>query len=131
MTNVALNLETVEVSEAVAAQVARIADLNEVVRLAEAEGKALKAEVVEAVGGVDMAVLFPEGVRVTHDGTALATVKAQTRTTISTDALTDAVEAVLAAFPALAEDYAEAVEALRNLPVAAAKVSTYAVVRTR
>lgn len=131
MTNVALNMEAVEVSSEVAAKVARIADLNEATRLADAEGKGLKAEVTAAVGGLEMAVLFPEGVRVTHEGVAIATVKAQTRTSISADALAEAVEAVLAAYPALAEDHAEAVAALRALPTAAAKVSTFPVVRTR
>lgn len=131
MSNVTLNMEAVEVSADMAAKVARIADLNESVRLAEAEAKGLKAEVVEAVGGADMVAVFAEGIRVTHGGAALATVKPQTRTTVTADALADAVEAVLAAFPALSEDMPEAADAIRAIVTAASKVTTFPVVRTR
>lgn len=131
MSNVTLNMEAVEVSADLAAKVARIADLNEATRLADTEAKGLKAEVIAAVGGADMVAVFPEGIRVTHEGAAVATVKPQTRTSISADALADAVEAVLAAFPGIAETLPDAAEALRALPVAAAKVTTFPVVRTK
>jgi hypothetical protein len=131
MSNVELNLETIEVSADMAAKVARIADLNETEALAKSEGKRLKAEVTEAVGGADMVAVFPEGIRVTHGGVAIATVKPTTRATISADGLAQAVEAVLAAFPALEEDHSEAVAALRGLTTTAAKVTTYPVVRTK
>lgn len=131
MSNVALNMEAVEVSADMAAKVARIADLNEVVRLADTEGKKLKAEVTEAVGGEDMVALFADGIRVTYEGVGIATVKPQTRTTISADALAKAIEAVLEAFPMLEGDQPDAVAALRALPTTAAKVTTFPVVRPK
>jgi hypothetical protein len=131
MSNVELNLETIEVSADMAAKVARIADLNESARLIESEGKALKAEVTEAVGGADMVAVFPEGIRVTHGAVAIATVMPTTRATISAEGLAQAIESVLAAFPALAEDHSEAVAAIRGLTTTAAKVTTYPVVRTK
>jgi hypothetical protein len=131
MSNVALNMEAVEVSSDMAAKVARIADLNEVVRLADAEAKGLKAEVTEAAGGADMVALFAEGIRVTHEGVGIATVKSQTRTTISADALAEAVEALLSAFPTLEGAQPDVVAAMRALPTTAAKVTTFPVVRTK
>jgi hypothetical protein len=123
--------EGVEVSADVAAKVARIADLNDIAREAEAEGKRLKAEVVEVVGGAEMVAVFPEGIRVTHEGVALATVKPQTRSTISAESLAAQVAAILAANPEIAESHPEVVAAMLALPESAAKVTTFPVVRTK
>lgn len=129
--SVKFQAETVEVAAEFVGKVARIADLNDAVRAAEAEAKGLKAEVVEAVGGAEMVALFPEGVRVAHDGVALATVKSQSRATVKADALRDAVEGLLAAFPAVAESHPEFAAAVAALPSAVTTETTYPVVRTK
>lgn len=129
--NVKFQAETVEVSAEFVAKVARIADLNDAVRAAEAEAKALKAEVVDAAGGAEMVALFPEGVRVAHEGVALATVKSQSRATVKADALRDAVAGLLAAFPAVAESHPEFAAAVAALPSAVTSETTYPVVRTK
>lgn len=123
--------ESVEVGAEMVAKVQRIAALNDVVREAEAEGKALKAEVVEAVGGAEMVAVFPEGIRVEHDGAILANVKPQTRSTISAESLAAQVAAIIAANPDIAESHPEVVAAMLALPESAAKVTTFPVVRTK
>lgn len=127
--------EVIEVGAEFVAKVARIAECNDIESAAKAEGKALKGEVIEAVGGADMVALFPEGVRIAHDGVILANVKPQSRVTISQDNLTAALGAVMIAHPdafaRLAVDFPEAAEALALLPQTAAKVTTYPVVRTK
>lgn len=129
--NVKFQAESVEVAAEFVAKVARIADLNDAVRAAEAEAKGLKAEVVDAVGGAEMVALFPEGVRVAHDGVALATVKSQSRATVKADALRDAVEGLIAAFPQVAETFPEFVDAVAGLPDAVTTQTTFPVVRTK
>lgn len=129
--NVKFQAESVEVAAEFVAKVARIADLNDAVRAAEAEAKGLKAEVVDAVGGAEMVALFPEGVRVAHEGVALATVKSQSRATVKADALRDAVEGLIAAFPAVAETFPEFVDAVAGLPDAVTTQTTFPVVRTK
>jgi 1-acyl-sn-glycerol-3-phosphate acyltransferase len=129
--NVKFQAESVEVAAEFVAKVARIVDLNDAVRAAEAEAKALKAEVVDAVGGADMVALFPEGVRIAHEGVALASVKSQSRTTVKADALRAAVEGLLAAFPAVTESHADFARALAALPSAVSTETTYPVVRPK
>lgn len=123
--------ETVSVAADYVAMVQRIADLNDTIRTAEGEAKALKGEVIEAAGGKDMVALFPEGIRVVHDDHLLATVKPQTRTTITADAVADAVESLLAAFPEVAAENADFTEALRALSATVGKSTTFPVVRTK
>jgi hypothetical protein len=129
--NVKFQAETVEVAVEFVAKVARIADLNDAVRAAEAEAKALKAEVVDAAGGAELVSLFPEGVRIAHEGVALATVKSQSRATVKAEALRDAVEGLLAAFPEVVAQYPDFATALAGLPSAVTSETTYPVVRTK
>jgi 1-acyl-sn-glycerol-3-phosphate acyltransferase len=129
--NVKFQAESVEVAAEFVAKVSRIADLNDAIRAAEAEAKALKAEVVDAVGGADMVALFPEGVRIAHEGVALASVKSQSRASVKADALRDAVEGLLAAFPAVSESHPEFAAAIAGLPDAVTNVTTFPVVRTK
>jgi hypothetical protein len=131
MATIKYDAEAVEVSADFVSKVARIADLNDAIRAAEAEAKALKAEVVDAAGGADMVALFAGGVRVTHEGNALATVKAQTRATVKADALADAVDGLLAAFPQVAATFPEFVAAVAALPSAVTSQTTFPVVRTK
>jgi hypothetical protein len=129
--SVSLNVHAVEVPANIASMVARIADLNEAVRLAEAENKALKAEIIEAVGGSEMVELFAEGIRVTHNGTALATVKPVTRTTVTADRVSEVIAGILTAFPQIGDTLPEAVRALEAVATTAGKVTTYPVIRTK
>ena len=124
-------IEAVEVSSDLAATVARIVDINDSTRSLEAEGKRLKADVIEAVGGADMVAVFDDGIRVTHDGTVIATVKSTTRTTVATEALTAGVQAILAAFPDVATVMPELAAALAALPATVAKTTVYPVVRPK
>jgi urease gamma subunit len=78
-----------------------------------------------------MVALFAGGVRVMHDGKALATVKAQTRATVKADALADAVEGLLAAFPQVAATFPEFAAAVAALPSAVITQTTFPVVRTK
>ena len=129
--SVKFQAESVEVAAEFVAKVSRIADLNDAIRAAEAEAKALKAEVVDAAGGAELVALFPEGVRVAHEGVALATVKSQSRVTVKADALRGAVEGLLAAFPEVTASHADFAAALTNLPSAVSNETTYPVVRTK
>lgn len=124
-------VDSVEVGAEFVGKVQRIAALNDIAREAEAEGKALKAEVVEAVGGAEMVAVFTDGIRVTHDGAVLANVKPQTRSTISAESLAAQVAAIIAANPDIAESHPEVVAAMLALPESAAKVTTFPVVRTK
>ncbi len=123
--------EGVEVGAEFVGKVQRIAALNDAIREAEAEAKSLKAEVVEIVGGAEMVAVFPEGIRLTHEGVTLANVKPQTRSTITADSLNAQVAAILAANPEIAESHPEVVAAMLALPESAAKVTTFPVVRTK
>ncbi len=129
--SVTLNIHAVEVSEDIANMVARIADLNEAIALSEKENKALKAELIETVGGSEMVELFAEGIRVTHNGTALATVKSATRTTVTADRVSEVIAGILAAFPQIGDMLPEAVRELESVATTAGKVSTYPVIRTK
>jgi hypothetical protein len=124
-------IEAVAVSSDLAATVARIVDINDATRSLEAEGKRLKAEVIEAVGGAEMVAVFDDGIRVTHDGTVIATVKSTTRTTVTTDALTAGIQALLAAFPDVATVMPELASALAALPATVSKTTVYPVVRPK
>lgn len=126
-----VKVETKNVSKGIAAKVARIAELNEMTALAEAEGKALKAEVIEAAGGAEKVCDTPTGIQIVHKGTVLATVKPQTRTTISAGSLTEAVAGLLAAFPEIADTLPEVAAALAALPEAAGNTVTFPRILTK
>jgi hypothetical protein len=129
--SVSLNVQAVEVPTELATMVARIADLNEIVALAEKENKELKATITEAVGGLDMVVLFPEGIRVTHNGVGLATVKATTRTTVTADRVNETVADILRTYPQIEDLMPEIVQALTLIGTTAGKATTFSQVRPK
>lgn len=120
--------ESVEVGAEFAGKIARIVEINAQVRDLEDEGKALKAEFVDAVGGPDMAVLFGN-VTVAVDGEAIANVSGRVRDNIKVTDLRDAVAAVVAAMGAagLSESHAEIMQMVQDIPALITQ-SEYAVV---
>jgi len=109
--------ESVEVGAEFVSKIARIVDINAQVRDLEEEGKALKAEFVDAVGGPEMAVLFGN-VTVAVDGKAIANVRGSVRENVKITDLRDAVEAVVAAMNAagLFETHADIVNMVEGIP---------------
>ena len=109
--------ESVEVGAEFADKIARIVEINSQMRDLEDEGKALKAEFVDAVGGPEMAVLFGN-VTVAVDGEAIANVRGSVRESIKITDLRDAVEAVVAAMNAagLFETHLEITQMVKDIP---------------
>lgn len=109
--------ESVEVGAEFAGKIARIVEINAQVRDLEDEGKALKAEFVDAVGGTDMAVLFGN-VTVAVDGEAIANVSGRVRDNIKVTDLRDAVAAVVAAMGAagLSDSHPLIVKMVEDIP---------------
>lgn len=120
--------ESVAVGADFAGKIARIVEINAAVRDLEDEGKALKAEFVDAVGGADMAGLFGN-VTVTVEGEAIANVGARTRENVKVSELRDTVESIVAAMgqAGLAESHPEIAAMVAAIPEIITQ-SEYAVV---
>lgn len=120
--------ESVAVGAEFAGKIARIVEINAAVRDLESEGKALKAEFVDAVGGPDMAALFGN-VTVTVEGDAIANVGGRVRENVKVSDLRDAVAAVVAAMGAagLNETHPSILEMVEGIPALITQ-SEYAVV---
>lgn len=109
--------ESVSADATFAGKIARIVEINAAVRDLETEGKALKSEFVDLVGGPEMAVLFGN-VTVEVDGQPIANVNGSVRSTVKVADLRDAVASVVAAMSAagLGESHPLIVKMVEDIP---------------
>lgn len=120
--------ETVAVGAEFVGKIERIVEINALVRDLEDEGKALKAEFVDVIGGADVAVEFGNVVFAV-DGQPIANVGGRVRENVKVSELRDTVEAVVKAMSlaGLAQTHPQIVEMVAAIPSIISE-SQYAVV---